>query len=81
VAFHKPPHPRDAFFALELSEETKKLDDAVPIALNLQRPGSVLSQDFMALIEDHFLDPACGSAEKAVAKIVDGRNSRLQLSC
>lgn len=58
-------------FILELSEETKKLDDAVPIALDLQRPGSGLFQGLVVLIEDLFLDPACGPAEKAVARIVE----------
>jgi hypothetical protein len=55
---------------LESPEETKKLDDAVSVALNLQGPSSGLFERFMVLVEDLLLDLACAAAEKAPARIV-----------
>ena len=55
----------------ESPEQTKKLDDVVSVALNLQGPGSGLFETFMVLVEYLLLDLACGAAEKAPTRVVE----------
>jgi len=55
----------------ESPEETKKLVDAFPVALNLDRPGSCLFEGFVVLVEDLLLDLARGLTEKTIARIVE----------